>query len=152
MYLLRYVRRRTASAWNPTATLARVHLMSIFSRLGLVALALGAVGLMGCEPSQPAGYPDQPYPQQQYPQQQYPQQQYPQQPYPQPYAPPAAPPPAPPPPPVAPPPAPPAQPPGGQPTAIPGIEKKPDGTCWATPPAFGGAPAAPIQIPCPPGV
>lgn len=113
--------------------------MSVFSRLGVLALVIGASAVIGCrEEPPPPQYPPQPYPPQPYPQ-----------PYPQPQA---YPPPAPVPAPVPAPPttSPPAT--TGTPTAIPGIEKRPDGTCWATPPALGGAPPQPFQLPCPPGI
>jgi hypothetical protein len=101
-----------------------------------VALAV----LAGCRNDPPPQqYPPQPYPQP------YPQQYPPPQPYPQPY----------PQPPPAPPPAPPTTTPQpttgtGTPTAIPGVEKRADGTCWATPPQLTAEPPVPFQVPCPP--
>ncbi len=113
-------------------------------RLTLLTSVIAALALVACgerEEEYPPQYPQQQYPQQQYPQQQYPQQQPPAQQYP-----PAAPPPA------APPPAAPPAATGATPTAIPGVEKLPDGSCQINLPGMPGAPAAPTPIPCPPGV
>lgn len=110
----------------------------------IAVTTVALLALTACNNDPPPQYPPQPYPQQ-YP---------PPQPYPQP-----------PPPPAQPYPQPPAQPypqpptttpvpqPGGTgtPTAIPGVEKRPDGTCWATPPQLTDQPPVPFQVPCPPG-
>lgn len=111
-----------------------IHMMTL-SRLGLLA-ATCALCVAACKEDPPPP--------------QYPQQPYPPQPYPQPYQqpPPPAPAPAP-----LPPPAPAPAPTGTGAGAIPGVEKKADGTCWITPPALGNQPAQPIQLPaCPPGM
>jgi hypothetical protein len=97
-------------------------------------VAAAALALfVGCrQDPQPQPYPQpygQPYPQPT----PYPQSYPPPAPYPQP--------------PVAPPPGP-----APQPNLL-GVEKRPDGTCWWTPPALQpGQAAAPMQVPCPPGM
>ncbi|MBW2454426.1 MAG: hypothetical protein JRI68_07940 [Deltaproteobacteria bacterium] len=107
----------------------------------IAALVVGAATLAACasEPEQPPpNYPPNNY------QQPPPNYQQPPPNYQQPPPTTAAPPPA-----TA---APPATGTTGTPTAIPGVEKRPDGTCWITPPAMGGQPPTPVMLPaCPPG-
>ena len=91
----------------------------------IAVTTVALLALTACNNDPPPQYPPQPYPQQ-YP---------PPQPYPQP------------------PTTTPVPQPGGTgtPTAIPGVEKRPDGTCWATPPQLTDQPPVPFQVPCPPG-
>ncbi|HHH11101.1 MAG TPA: hypothetical protein ENK23_03400 [Sorangium sp.] len=129
--------------------------MKRFPLIAVVAV-VAAAGLVACDNKEdpPPNYPPQPYPggqQQPYPGQQpypqpYPGQQpapYPTtapQPYPQPY--PTQ---------TAPAPAPGSTTGADTATSLPGVMKRPDGTCYVTLPALNGQAGTPTPVLCPPG-